>query len=92
MGAKKGPKGKKGGGCAPGDVAICLDKQLWEQVKDAFVAGVESKGGTDSCVKGAIRVCLSRLEASLLVSAIVAATGTSGKKKKKKKGKGKKGK
>ncbi len=91
MGAKKGPKGKKGGGdCPKGEIAVCLHEDLYKEVKAAFDSAVKSKGGTDDCAADSIRVCLKPVTANFLVAGLLA--GLAGASTKKKKKKGKKGK
>lgn len=48
-----GGKGKKGGGCAPGDIVILsgLSANLYHAVKDAFDNPVTSAGGTQFTVR-----------------------------------------
>ena len=89
MGAKNGPKGKKsGGGCPKGEIAVCLQEGLFDEVKTAFYNGVKSKGGTDACLAGSIRVCLKPVTANFLVAGLLAGlAGTTTKKKKKNKNK-----
>jgi hypothetical protein len=84
-----GGKGKKGGFCPVGAVPICLDPDLWQQVKDAFDAATISTGPLDGCGTGLRKVCLDRGAATDLLFALAIATQTGTVKNKKGKGKGK---
>jgi hypothetical protein len=82
-----GGKGKKGGGCSPGDIVIVsgLPSAVFQAVKDAFNKGVPDPGGATFTVR------LECSVAELLVFAVATDMGTNfvRKKPKGKKGGGK---
>jgi hypothetical protein len=82
-------KGKKGGGCLPGQIAtLCIDSADYQMVKDAFDNAVASAGGPDNCPAGSMKVRLECTLAQKLLFGIAVAmqTNVSSKKPKGKKG------
>jgi hypothetical protein len=84
-----GGKGKKGGGCLPGQiVTMCLDPSDYTTIKQAFDNATDSPGGTDPCPAGSKKVSLECTIAQKLLFglAIAMQTNVSNKKPKGKKG------
>jgi hypothetical protein len=75
-------KGKKGGGCAQGQVAICFDKPVYDLILAAFNAAIQSTSRGDGCDPGFMRVCLDLFTAQQLWTTVAFAAGSVSKKKK----------
>jgi hypothetical protein len=89
----KGGGGKKPGrGCAPGQVTLCLFKADYDVITAAFKSAIQSRGISDGCTAGLMRVCLDlSIAQKLMLTIFNASQGITKKKKKGKKGKVRKG-
>jgi hypothetical protein len=82
-GGGKGGKGKKGGGCGPGQVTLCFSPAVVSSVIAAFSSAVLSKGPSDGCLAGLMRVCLDTKTATQVWANLTVILGQGGPKKKK---------